>query len=339
MRRCLRRLGLPALMFAVLFAGCGGSAASVRRLHGPIASTGCPAAAAGNGSMGACAPTDTFKPVPPKLTLRLGAAGGITFSDRSNNDPTTNMAAIRAHGHPALYAKVVQGLGFVDGWFLPQVRSARAAGLAVGGYDFVSTYSTAEAFFFANRLRLAGVTRASARTLPPVLDIEYASASRAGVQAMVNLLHRAYGRVAIYTGAWYWGPHLGCWWPKGAYGWISGYPSAPLPCGMPSSAFVIHQYTDHGFDGAGYADMNLWLGSPAAWRTFSHTATPKRVLERQLRAQLVWRRHLRRVLHAHRCRTAHRHESRPVNCVLTLRRGDASNRRIRSLRNKIKETS
>ena len=327
MRRFLRRLGLPALIFAVLIAGCGGSTASVPRLRGPIASTGCPAAAAGHGSMGACAPRPTLpKFAPPPH--------GITYPDRSNNDPTLNYAAVARAGHPAVYVKFNQGTGFVDRWALPQVRAARVAGMSTGGYDFVSTYSASEARLFVVLLRQAGMTRSSARWLPPVLDIEYGNATRSGVQTMVNVVRAAFGRVSIYTGDWYWG-RLGCWWPAGVTGWISGYPYAIRPCGLPASMFVAHQYTDAGWDGVGSVDMTVWLGTPAAWRNFSHTAAPRRLLERQLRAQLVWRGHLRRVLHAHRCRTVHRHKSRPVNCVLTLRRGNASNRRIRSLRTQL----
>lgn len=340
LRRPRSHVALAVLLVALAaLSGCGSHAAHppLRPLATPLtaAERACPAAADGHGSMGACAPPGTFHAVPPSAMLRLQASARITFPDRSNNDPTRNMAAIAGAGHPAIYLKRSQGTGFSDGWFVAQANPARARRMSVGGYDFVSTYSAAEAFFFVNELRLGGITRASARTMPPVLDVEFGSASRAGVQTMVNIVRRAYGRVMIYTGDWYWGPHLGCWWPSGVQAWLSGYPSAPVPCGLPRSLYVVHQFTDHGWDGAGYVDMNLWLGSTPGWRVFARTGASRATLERQLRAQLVWRAHLRRVLHVYRCRTVHRRQTRPVNCVLTLARGDAANRRIRALRAQI----
>lgn len=133
----MRRL----LVVLTLAAGLVGCSSSTARHTPPLATINpCAAAAGGHGAMGICQPRRERH-----LLFTAPAPGAITWPDRSNNDPTLRMGAIAHAGHPAIVLKVNQGTSFVDRWFVPQARAARAAGLAVGGYDFVSTYTTSEA--------------------------------------------------------------------------------------------------------------------------------------------------------------------------------------------------
>lgn len=289
MRRSVYTL-LSALLVVVLLAACGGGTTPVRSTPAPTTvnptppapagTNTCPEAAAGHGSMGACAPKAKLG-----LTLPGSAAPSFgaspTYPDVSNNQwvgctASWDFGAIARAGHPAIYGKTNQGTGFTDCTFPSVVAKARAAGLAPGGYDFVSTYTAAEAYRFVAILRANG-TCTSAKTLPPALDVEYGAATRSGVQTMANIVKAACGRVAVYTGSWYWSPHLGCWWPSGGVtGWISGYPTASAPCGLNYTSWLQHQYSDSAWNGAGTSDMSVYQGAArgTSFASFARLAAP-----------------------------------------------------------------
>jgi lysozyme len=269
-RRCAAII-LTVLVTVVCLAGCGGGS-SQRAARQPadvpsVVAKSAPTCTVriGQGAPGACAPVS----IAPRLAPPL-AAGSTTFPDLSNNNPVYDFSQI-AKTHPAVWLKANEGTGYVDPTFASMARAAKRAGIAPGGYDFVRTYSSAEANLFVKRLKATGTCR-SKNTLPPTLDVEVGSASASGVQTMANIVHRACGRVAVYTGLWYWTPHLGSWWPSGAYAWISGYPSI---VGRANYARIsVHQYTDRGFNGSTYSDMNVWLGA-GSFSAFVHKTTAK----------------------------------------------------------------
>lgn len=259
-----RTLTLLCSAIAPVLAGCGTQTHPAKSPR--PASCNLPV---GSGHMGACAPSSFTKGAQKFPTQ---AQGGLTFSDRSNNDPTTNLTAIRRAGHPAIYLKAIEGTGFTDRTFAPSAAAAKRAGVAPGGYDFVRTYSAREAYLFVARLRAAGTCGAK-NTLPPALDIEAGVATRSGVANMVQILRRSCGRVALYTGLWYWNPYLGQFWPGASTAaWISGYPNIIGRTGY--RAVAIHQFTDRGCDGASCGvDLNRWQGTAASLRAFIN-ATP-----------------------------------------------------------------
>ncbi len=191
------------------------------------------------------------------------------IADLSNNDPASyaQLAQMRRHGVAAVILKANQGTGFIDGTFVRMARAARQLGLVVCGYDFVSTYTAAEAYTFINTLRAAGIWSFTRHTCPPTLDVEYGNATRSGIQNMLQILWRSYHRAQTYTGNWYWS-RLGCWWPYGVTGWLSGYPYAPVPCGLPLAHYLVHQYTDRGFNGAFSSDLSWFRGTISQWRTY-----------------------------------------------------------------------
>jgi hypothetical protein len=261
----MRRLLAP-LIAAVLIAGCGGSSHLTGNAALRASLQSCPQAAAGHGSMGACAPKSKLGLTAPR------SIGGPLFPDRSNNDPCYCGQAIRAQGQVGLVVKANQGTGFVDSTAVGMVQSARGAGLAVGMYDFDQDYTVAEAQVFVSRLHAAGIWPWSTNTFPAYLDVEFGSFSYSGLRAQVSYLRSQGYRVGIYTGDWYWGPHAGCQWPAGVSAWLSGYPNAPVPCGEgsrdPATGYNVHQFTSTPID------LNVYLGSRAQFQTFVHASVP-----------------------------------------------------------------
>lgn len=281
MRRFVYLLGLAVLLVLVV-AACGGSArhrppyktTARPRLAPNLAAPNC--ATGDNHSLGACLPKPKVG-VSPKV-----GAGAIRCEDRSNNNPlfgVANWRRVRASGITCLYVKVNESTGFIDGTAARMAADAKAAGLAVGGYDFQHVCqgsATAEADVFAAHERADGLT--GPNTLPGSADVEYPTGASCNARAWesewrARATHDL-GRATItYTGAWYWNPVLGCWW-VGGEDWISGYDvSFPaLPCGH--VALDLWQNTDRGFDGVGTTDLSLFRDGPAAYARFVNRSNP-----------------------------------------------------------------
>lgn len=276
--RRLRALLAALVAFAVLVlavAACGGSQhlpkgalGGAPAQHHPLATArqACPNATSGNGSMGACAPTSVGLSAPHALVGgRLGANSQPSFVDLSNNDPCYCAVALRKAGYKGEIDKANQGTGFIDSTFVAMIKGARAAHLAVGGYDFDETYSVAEAKVFVSQLRAAGITPHGHDEFPAVFDVEYGAFSLAGLQAQIAYVRHQGYRVEVYTGGWYWTAHAGCTW-VGVPAWLAGYPDAPIFCGLSSSLYADHQFTDHAtIDGSHSSDASVHVtGSWAA---------------------------------------------------------------------------
>lgn len=300
---------VAVVIAAVLLAACGSPnhpAQTVKKLP-PSVKQACPEALQGQGTMGECLPAKPQQVAPqepaaggavavdftleaPFVAIAASSVTGATFPDFSNNDPCVCGAELRAHGHVGEIDKVNQGVGFTDQTFAPMVRDAKAHRLCVGGYDFDQEYTAAEAYKFVALLEAAGIRRGTPCTFPPTLDVEFGLASRAGLEHQLAVLKRAFHRAQIYTGAWYWLPHFGCWVPQGVSFWLSGYPIASLLCGLSATFWAAHQFTDHGATGARaipYADLSVYRGSPAGFRVYTQQSKPAPT-HRQLQEQL-WR--------------------------------------------------
>jgi len=324
----MRRL-ITFMVPVVLLAGCGTTHHQAPRPRTPSC-----VVPAGHGSPGACAPAPILAAArAPHLGALLGARRGVQIVDLSNNDPIYDMRPLARFGIKGMWLKVNEGTGFTDQTFSPMVRSARAAGIPVGGYDFVRDYSAFEANLFVIRLRATG-TCTGRNTLPPVLDIEAGQASQGGVQVMVNIVRRSCGRVAIYTGLWYWIPQLGRWWPAGVSAWISGYPNIVDHANY--NGVAVHQFTDRGYNGVSSADLSTWEGNTASYARFV-ASTPvhrhhsrgylRRRDERHLHADYLLRRSDRAYIRRFGCHT----HPRRGHCAAHLARGAAVNREIRRL--------
>lgn len=337
----MNRLRLCLLLPLIALAGCGGSDHANQGVSAPQKAVGpsvCPGAtdpaqvARGGGQMGGCEP-GYIKAGALKRGATL-APSGERFPDISNNNGLTDSQTSRIGAlNPLVYLKTNQGTGFIDRTFLHRTALLRRAGAATGGYDFVSCYCAAEANLFVSLLHQAGMTRTSKGWGPPTLDVEYGNASRQGVAVMAAIVQRAFGRVQVYTGCWYWCGRLGGgYWPVGAYGWLAGYPSAPILPGLPRRLYVAHQYTDRGFNGVTSSDMSIYLagaGHPTFAAYVAAATKPKPVSKHTRLLHLYQRRaSLRKTLAAHGCRTL-RHSSR--RCKVWFAHGDAVNASIKVL--------
>lgn len=342
-RRLRPLLALPLAALAFL-AGCGGSTRHPARTVKlpPAVVNQCPQAIQGHGGMGGCAPPQVAVKLGSKTAVASGvhAPAGITFPDLSNNDPCVCGATLRQHGLVGEIDKANQGVGFLDGTFYRMIVDAKAHGLAVGGYDFDQEYTQAEAYAFVGQLHRAGIWRNTPNTFPPTLDVEYGASSRAGVERQLAVLYQQFGRAQIYTGGWYWIPHFGCWWPRGVPAWLSGYPAASVFCGLPGSLFAIHQFTDHGYTGASWADMNVWRGSSASFDAYVHRAGPGEsaaAKHRRLLAAVKARSELRQLVLKHECAPGgHRHATPHTRwirrtCNEWLQDGQEASRVVRAL--------
>lgn len=254
--------------------------------------------------------------------------------DLSNNDPVYGDGAWAGIARRSAFAvfKVSEGTGFIDSTAAPMTSYARRHGLVVGGYDFLHVCgddAASEARLFVSRLRADGLI--GPRTLPPVADAEYGGSgcnARSWLLTWAQTVRAQTGRwPMIYTGAWWWQPHVGCWWP-GSLAWISGYGVAYpyMPCGR--SQLDMWQFTDAGFNGATTSDMSVWRDGVTAFRAATlqqrlvcfgrHARARNRTcirLRRRaaslLRADLATSRALRAVrrgLRANRCRRPYRRD-------------------------------
>lgn len=301
---------LAALLALACLAACGSASKHPVKtvVLPPSVKHACPEALHGQGAMGECAP-------PAAVSTRAKASSvsahrGIEYPDLSNNDPCVCAIALKAHGLVGEIDKVNQGVGFIDRTFAAMAADAKAHGLAIGGYDFDQEYTADEVYTFVKQLHAAGIYRNTPRTFPPTLDVEFGTPSWSGLEHQLAVLYREYGRAQIYTGAWYWLPHFGCRVPPRVTFWLSGYPVASLLCGLPGNRWVSHQYTDHGYIGAGhYADVSRWLGSSTAFNAFILAAKPpltpaqrKAQKLRSLRAHEALVRELHNDIDRHHCR-------------------------------------
>jgi len=222
---------------------------------------------AGHGELGACAPSAVVEAPTARFAVLVsqGAVSHATGPDVSNNNPFYGWAPVKAHGHPFAYLKTIQGTAYVDSTASGMAKSARAAGVTPGGYDFLEvcrTSSAGEARLFAARLKAIGLV---GHSFLPVGDAEWplhpnctTTGARAWITSWIDTVHSLTGRwPAIYTGAWWWNPVLGCWRPPHAKRWVSGYGSRSrlaIPCGW--GGVDLWQYTDRGFNGVSTTDMS-----------------------------------------------------------------------------------
>lgn len=127
--------------------------------------------------------------------LNNGAAIGI---DLSNNNNSVDFHAVYKAGYRFVWLKASEGTTFRDGTFLARVKAARAAGLRVGAYHFVSAASaSSQVDLFVSLISKAGLGRGD---LLPVLDVEKPGVSTLLAGQMVHQLEDRLGvKPMIYT--------------------------------------------------------------------------------------------------------------------------------------------
>lgn len=234
-----------------------------------------PACSSTDHTLGQCLP----KPVGARNAASITAT--TQGPDFSNNNPVESASAwdkIAAHNSYAIF-KVTEGTGFTDGTAATMARFAKARGLMVGGYDFLHICGdnpTVEAQVFVSHLKADGLT--GRKTFPGIGDAEFGGGcdARTWILAWVGEVRALTGRTPlIYTGAWYWQPHLGAFWPNPSLSWISGY-GVRYPY-MPSGRSVLDlwQFQDRGFNGYNASDLSTWRDGAKAFTAYTNSVVAK----------------------------------------------------------------
>lgn len=120
-----------------------------------------------------------------------------------------NWSSVKAAGKQFVIIRVSDGTGFLDPKFVTNWKNAKAAGLAVGAYQFFrpNQDATAQADLFVNQLNAVGF---GANDLPPVIDVEVTggvsgSTVAARVNTWLNRVKSRTGRLpALYTSPGFW---------------------------------------------------------------------------------------------------------------------------------------
>lgn len=276
-------------------------------------------------------------------SLLAGAASVRTIAgpkgpDVSSYQPNSNWVQVKAAGYRFAFVKATEGRGYVNPYFARDWRELARLKVAHGAYDFARPqpgWSGAdEARHFYAIVHSAG----GFHSLPPVLDVEAsvlsASATRAWVGQFVHEIRALTGRkaVTIYTGAWFWDPHVGGQ-TFGTHLWVSGYAnSVTLPHGWSHAAFW--QFTDgtygpfpHVVPGIGKVDISVYQGHDLAALAQAKPKPSKADVARARKLK-VWRRH-HRIAHAklHACGAHRAHAGASFYC----RHYRARNRRLHGL--------
>lgn len=294
MRRIL--LFLAVLAVALLIGACGGHAHPPYRTlprpslkHTPLVPpAGCVH------TLGACLPqpktsSSSSSTSSARVAFSLAAAvtGRLQGPDFSNNNPAPAGAWSRiAKASRFVYFKSVEGTAFTDSTARGMAVAARAHGLPVGGYDFLHVCLNdpgREAAHFVAALRAQGLLGKGA--LPPAADAEYPSSigcsGRVWIQTWTDEVDKLDGHVCPieYTGAWWWQPHIGAWWPTcrnvQLKTWVSGYGVAYpfMPAGV--THLDLWQFSDHGYNGYNSSDLTVYRSS-TPFASFTGTAAKPR---------------------------------------------------------------
>jgi len=206
---------------------------------------------------------------------------GIDIS--SNNGRNIDFHKVKKSGVEFVYIKVSQGTTYVNPYAKLHASEAKAAGLLVGAYAFLSPTKTGhgadEADYFLKHARECGLL--SKGCLRPVADIEitHRAAGKPSRQYDYAFLDRVIAKEKIkpfiYTGSWFWDGVLHARNAHGCPLWLAAYTSSwkkYIPKGF-LRGVSIHQETDKGrVPGiSGYVDIDRYLGKNVALLKRRHT--------------------------------------------------------------------
>ena len=263
--------------------------------------------------------------------LQLTAPAGQTGLDLSNNDPSYgHWATIRRHDS-FVYLKVSEGTGFVDGTAARMAREAHAAGLLVGGYDFLHVCGdnpVGEAWVFIDAARRDGLV-AGRGVLPATADFELGTGCNAGawLRAWSDTIRRL-THDAVYSDLGYYLPEVRCF-TDADYGWVADLSAFQTLCNLRT---VFQQYSWAAWNGVGHADGDVFRGSYQQLQALAGITPPTPPAPKPNRAALL---RLRNVLRAdltrHRCRVTPYHGRGKYHkvCARWLAEGAAVNKQLR----------
>lgn len=173
--------------------------------------------------------------------------------DVANHQRSVDWVAAKNGGIEFMYAKVTEGIQYVDPLADQHWNGARAAGLYAGLYHYARPDTNApesDAADFARALIARGA--ATPGVLPPCLDIE----ENAGVDMVdwcLRFLNKTreltnYGPMIVYASTSWWNNQLrsGGWLDDQTYAWVAHYGRNPGSPGWRNDRTVMHQYTSSG---------------------------------------------------------------------------------------------
>lgn len=173
-----------------------------------------------------------------------------TGIDVSNNNGRIDFKKVKAAGEDFVYVKAGEG-DWRDPTFVDNVKRAVAAGLHVGGYQFLRPRAgrsgATEAKWFITRLQSVGLKNDDLR---PVLDVEVTSLSKSAtalyVGEFIEEMRRQGYHPMIYTGTWFWEPHVGDKDFNAPLWWAGYVPESKIdvPEAWKNEGWTVWQYTD-----------------------------------------------------------------------------------------------
>jgi GH25 family lysozyme M1 (1,4-beta-N-acetylmuramidase) len=232
------------------------------------------------------------------LSAAIATAGPVRGPDVSNNNGCgVNWHAIRQAGARFGAAKATEGTAFRDRCFPRNWGHMQHEGLVRIAYDFGRPASwrsgTQEARYFVAWVNANG---GFGKHDFAVLDLEalggpmsQAALRRWVIDWLVEVERAGHpGRMGIYSGAWWWNPHVGIWFPIGPFKWTANYSPAPRPFG--AGGWDFWQFTDGRYGpsphsiGAGSMDISVFSGDYSRLLALSHILQQHAYASRRLKA-------------------------------------------------------
>lgn len=242
--------------------------------------------AAGDHAMGATieaveGPAAGARTITPKAALGVGGVPGM---DVSGWQPNVDWNAMWANGARFVYIKTTESTDYRSSHFASQWAGATNVGMIRGAYHFATPNTTDGAtqarYFYAN----GGNWAPDGRTLPPLLDIEYATdgsgtcwglsptAMSIWIADFVHTMKALTGiEPAIYSTANWWNQCTGSNNTFGAYPLFVARYGTSTPGALPASwlNWTMWQYASSGvFAG----DQDIFNGTPAQLQAFAYGA-------------------------------------------------------------------
>lgn len=179
-----------------------------------------------------------------------GPAHGI---DVSNNNGPVTWSKVAGAGYDFAWCKASEGVTFTDRFLEPNVRGAKANGLKVGAYHFLSHGNIAgQADHFCRLVRAVGLGKGD---LIPVVDVEKAGVTQDDAAAFLSRVQADLGvRPLIYTF-----PSFLRW--RSVFGarlWIANFGVSRPTIPAPWKAYTVWQFSDNGSvpGVSGHCDLN-----------------------------------------------------------------------------------
>lgn len=208
-------------------------------------------------------------------------ASGIDVSKWQGNMNWLKAARSGAEFAFIRIASTVAGRLTKDPYFDKNWAESKVAGVPRGAYYYFSATKDPreQAAYFANLLP-------DDWELPPVADIEDTHYSGGGLPERAKVFLDTFESLVgvkptIYTGAWYWNPHIGYQsWANEYDLWTARYSTSPNPLPMGWDDWAFWQFSSKG-NGADYGasstyiDLNWFNGTSAELEQYIENARPK----------------------------------------------------------------